>query len=352
MRTLVTGAAGFIGFHVCRRLCGGGDHVVAIDNINDYYDPALKYARLAELGFDRAAADSCRDAGSTALPNLIFRRLALQDREGMEDLFRGHRFDRVCHLAAQAGVRYSLENPHAYVESNVVGFLNVLEGCRARDVGHLVFASSSSVYGLSKSTPFSTHDPCAHPVSLYAATKKADEVMAHSYSHLYRIPVTGLRFFTVYGPWGRPDMACYLFARAIVEGRPVQLYNNGDMERDFTYVDDVVEGVTRVLDRPATPDPSWDPAAPDPSASSAPYRIYNIGNSRPEPITALVECLEARLGKKAVRVLVPMQPGDVHSTAADISALARDFGWSPGTTLERGVAQFVSWFETYHRGRA
>jgi UDP-glucuronate 4-epimerase len=349
MRTLVTGAAGFIGFHVCRHLAAKGDEVFGIDNINDYYDPSLKYARLAELGFDRAGADSCRDAKSDRLPGLAFRRVALQDRDGMEALFRGHRFDRVCHLAAQAGVRYSLENPHAYVESNVLGFLNVLEGCREQKVGHLVFASSSSVYGLSRKTPFGTDDPSAHPVSLYAATKKADEAMAHAYSHLYRLPITGLRFFTVYGPWGRPDMACYKFARAIVEGRPIELYNRGDMKRDFTFIDDVVEGVAGVLETPAEANPAWDPAMPDPSSSSAPFRIYNIGNNRPQPVTALVDCLEARLGKKAVRKLLPMQPGDVPATEADVSGLARDFGWSPTTTLDRGVEAFVDWFVGYHR---
>ena len=266
----------------------------------------------------------------------------------MEGLFREHRFDRVCHMAAQAGVRYSIENPHAYVESNIVGFLNVLEGCRAYRTGHLVFASSSSVYGLSRRVPFSTRESSDHPMSLYAATKKADEAMAHAYSHLYRMPVTGLRFFTVYGPWGRPDMAYFKFARAIAEGETVELYNQGDMLRDFTYIDDVIEGVARVLDRPAVPQPEWSPVDPDPSGSSAPYRIYNIGNSRPEPLSALVACLEAALGRKAEKKLLPMQPGDVYVTEADVSDLLRDFSWAPSTSLKDGIARFVAWFGPYH----
>ena len=257
----------------------------------------------------------------------------------MEQLFRAGRFDRVCHMAAQAGVRYSIENPAAYVESNVVGFLNILEGCRATRVGHLVFASSSSIYGLSKQTPFSTHSSADHPMSLYAATKKADEAMAHAYSHLYRLPVTGLRFFTVYGPWGRPDMAYFKFARAISEGLPIDLFNKGDMLRDFTYIDDVIEGVARVLERPASPDAGWDARRPNPASSSAPYRIYNIGNSRPEPLSALVDALEKALAKRARKNLLPMQPGDVYATEADVSDLARDFGWAPSTPLNKGIGR-------------
>jgi UDP-glucuronate 4-epimerase len=348
MRTLVTGAAGFIGFHLCRRLSRLGDEVVGIDSINDYYDQSLKYARLAELGFDRASCDSCSLVGSAAIRGLSFRRLALQDREGIEGLFDRHAFDRVCHLAAQAGVRYSIENPRTYVESNVVGFLNILEACRAARTGYLVFASSSSVYGLSRQMPFSTRKCSDHPMSLYAATKKADEAMAHSYSHLYRLPVTGLRFFTVYGPWGRPDMAYFKFAGAISAGAPIDLYNGGDMLRDFTYIDDAVEGVVRVLGRPALPDSGWDPANPDSSSSSAPYRIYNIGNSSPQPLGALVEALEKGLGKKAQKNLLPMQPGDVYSTDADVSALQSEFGWTPSTPLDVGVAAFVDWYKKYY----
>jgi UDP-glucuronate 4-epimerase len=349
MKTLVTGAAGFIGFHLCQRLARQGDEVTGIDSINDYYDPSLKYARLAELGFDRVTSDSGRIAASTIHDRLSFRRLALQERGGMEELFGTHGFDRVCHMAAQAGVRYSIENPHAYVESNVVGFLNILEGCRATNVRHLVFASSSSIYGLSKQIPFSTRRSAEHPVSLYAATKKADEAMAHAYSHLYRLPVTGLRFFTVYGPWGRPDMAYFKFARAISEGSAIDLYNGGDMLRDFTYIDDVIEGLARVLDRPASPDPEWDACNPNPASSSAPYRIYNIGNNKTEPLSALVQALEKALGKTARKNLLPMQPGDVYATEADVSDLARDFGWTPSTPLGKGIAAFIDWFMRYQR---
>ena len=350
MKVLVTGAAGFIGFHLSRALAGRGDEVVGIDSINDYYDPALKRARLADLGIGGRAADSGRLVESATLPRVTFRRLLLEDREGIDRFFSAHKFDRVCHLAAQAGVRYSLENPRAYIEANVVGFLNVLEGCRATGVGHLVFASSSSVYGLSQRTPFSEHAGTDHPVSIYAASKKADEMLAHAYAHLFGIPCTGLRFFTVYGPWGRPDMAYYKFAQAIVEGKNIELYNSGKMTRDFTYVDDVVEGMMRVTDRPAASDPGWDPAHPDPAVSSAPFRIYNIGNSRAEPLAALVTALERQLGRKAELRMGPMQPGDVRATEADVSDLKRDFGWMPTTSLEDGIARFVKWFKSYREG--
>ncbi|MGA2378119.1 MAG: NAD-dependent epimerase [Spirochaetia bacterium] len=350
MKVLVTGAAGFIGFHLCRALAGRGDEVVGIDSINDYYDPDLKRARLAELGIGGRAADSGRPVQSATLPRMRFCRLLLEDKDGMDRLFSEQKFGRVCHLAAQAGVRYSVENPRAYVEANIVGFLNVLQGCRTTGVGHLVFASSSSVYGLSQRPPFSEHAGTDHPVSLYAASKKADEMMAHAYSHLYGIPCTGLRFFTVYGPWGRPDMAYYKFARALTGGMPIELFNSGEMTRDFTYVDDVVEGVVRVMDRPSAPDPSWDPARPDPASSSAPFRIYNIGNNRAEPLVNLVSALERELGRKAVLRLAPMQPGDVRATEADVSDLRRDFGWKPSTTLEEGIARFVKWFKRYHGG--
>jgi UDP-glucuronate 4-epimerase len=347
---LVTGAAGFIGFHVCRFLARRGDEVVGMDSIDGYYDPALKYARLAELGIDRVAADSNTLTESRSFPCLRFVRLSLEDNAGMDRLFIEQRFDRVCHLAGQAGVRYSLENPRAYVDANVVGFLNVLEGCRVSGVGHLVFASSSSVYGLSLRMPFSTGHGSDHPMSIYAATKKANEAMAHSYSHLYRLPATGLRFFTVYGPWGRPDMAYFKFAKSIANGEPIDLYNRGDMLRDFTYIDDVVEGVALVLDRPAFPNPAWDSTEPDSASSSAPYRIYNIGNSKPEPLSALIEALEKGFGRAARKNLLPMQPGDVYATEADTSDLARDFGWSPSTPLGKGIAAFVEWFKGYDPG--
>jgi UDP-glucuronate 4-epimerase len=353
MRTLVTGAAGFIGFHLCRLLLERGDEVLGLDSINDYYDPELKYGRLELLGIGREEAE--REAVLRRVSALrtarggrgafSFRRAALEDRAVMESLASEGPFDRVCNLAAQAGVRYSLENPRAYVEANVVGFLNVLELCRATGVGHLVFASSSSVYGLDEALPFSVHAGADHPVSLYAATKKADEMMAHAYAHLYGLPATGLRFFTVYGPWGRPDMAYFKFAKAIVEGRPIELYNGGDMLRDFTYIDDVVEGVARVLDRPARPDPSWNPSSPDPASSSAPYRLYNLGNSAPERLESLIAAIEKALGRKAERRLLPMQSGDVRATAAEVSDLECDFGWKPSTPLEEGIGRFAAWFQ-------
>ncbi|RMH53025.1 MAG: NAD-dependent epimerase [Zetaproteobacteria bacterium] len=329
---LVTGAAGFIGFHLARRLLERGDRVVGIDNLNDYYEVALKQARLDQL---------------TDRPGFTFHRLDLADRAGMEALFSAHRFDRVVHLAAQAGVRYSLTNPHAYVESNLVGFLHILEGCRQHEVAHLVYASSSSVYGANESIPFSVHDNVDHPVSLYAASKKAGELMAHSYSHLYRLPTTGLRFFTVYGPWGRPDMAYFLFARAMVRGEPIKLFNHGAMQRDFTYIDDIVEGVVRVLDHIPAGDPAWDGASPDPGSSRAPYRIYNIGRGQPVALTDFVALLEQALGVEANRQMLPMQPGDVPVTFADVADLARDVGYRPATSLEEGMARFVAWFREY-----
>ena len=351
MSTLVTGAAGFLGFHVCRALARRGEPVVGIDSINDYYDPGLKRARLAELGIGPKEAESGALCPSGTLPGVRFQKLALEDRAGMEALFSHEGFGRVCHLAAQAGVRYSIVNPRAYVDANVVGFLNVLEGCRGSRAGHLVFASSSSVYGLSRALPFSEHDHTDHPVSLYAASKKANEMMAHTYAHLYGLPATGLRFFTVYGPWGRPDMAYYKFARAIVDGSPIDLFNAGEMRRDFTYVDDVVDGILKVLDRPAEPSPSWDPERPDPAASSAPFRVYNMGCSRAQPLAALIAALETGLGRKAVRRSLPMQPGDVTATEADVSLLERDFGWKPSTTLEEGIARFVEWFKSFGSGK-
>jgi UDP-glucuronate 4-epimerase len=331
---LVTGAAGFIGFHVAARLLADGHEVVGLDNLSAYYDPSLKQARLDQL---------------TPHPGFAFERVDVSAREAMAGVFRRRRPVRVIHLAAQAGVRYSLVDPHAYADANLVGFLNVLEGCRRHEVEHLVFASSSSVYGANTRRPFSVHDNVDHPLSLYAATKKANELMAHAYAHLYGLPCTGLRFFTVYGPWGRPDMALFLFTRAILDGRPIDVFNRGHMERDFTYIDDVVEGVVRVLARPAQGDASWAGDRPDPGTSRAPYRLYNIGNDRPVTLLRYIEVLEACLGRTAPRNWLPMQPGDVPATQADVTELAEDFGYRPKTTVEEGVARFVEWYRTYYR---
>ena len=333
MHVLVTGAAGFIGAALSAALLERGDRVVGVDSLNDYYDVSLKRARLARL---------------TALPGFEFIQLDMAAREGVAALFARHRFDAVAHLAAQAGVRYSIDHPHAYADANLVGFLNVLEGCRHAKVGHLVFASSSSVYGASVRTPFSENHTVDHPISLYAATKKANELMAHTYAHLYSLPCTGLRFFTVYGPWGRPDMAYFKFTRGILAGEPIPVYNRGEMARDFTYIDDIVEGVVRVLDRPAAPDPDWDPAHPAVASSTAPYRIYNIGNNRPVKLMEFIGTLEKCLGRKAVLDLLPMQPGDVPSTAADISALGKATGFAPATPVETGLARFVAWYHEYY----
>ena len=330
---LVTGAAGFIGSSLSHRLVGRGDNVFGIDNLNDYYDVSLKKARLERLSSN---------------PHFRFEKLDISDREGMSGLFARERFDVVVNIAAQAGVRYSLENPHPYIQSNVVGFCNILEGCRHSKVGHLVFASSSSVYGANTRLPFSERDNIDHPISLYAATKKANELMAHSYAHLYELPCTGLRFFTVYGPWGRPDMALFKFTKAILEGKPIQVFNNGNMVRDFTYIDDIVEGVVRVLDRPAAPDPAWNAALPNPSRSAAPYRIYNIGNNKPVQLMRFIEVLERCLGKKAQVEMLPMQPGDAPATMADVSTLESDFGYRPTTTVEKGVPRFVEWYRSYY----
>jgi len=334
MRILVTGAAGFIGSTLAQRLLARGDEVVGIDNLNDYYDPTLKQARLNRL---------------TGQRGFSFRQLDVADRAGMATLFRDGGFQRVVHLAAQAGVRYSIENPAAYIDANLIGFGNILEGCRHAKVEHLVYASSSSVYGMNTEMPFSVHHNVDHPVSLYAATKKANELMAHTYSHLYRLPTTGLRFFTVYGPWGRPDMALFLFTKAILAGEPIKVFNHGKMRRDFTYIDDIVEGVIRTTDRIAAPDPQWSGAAPDPSSSSAPYRLYNIGNNNPVELTRFIAAIESSLGRKAVLDLQPMQPGDVPATAADVADLQRDVGFSPSTAIEDGVARFVSWYRDYYR---
>jgi UDP-glucuronate 4-epimerase len=330
---LVTGAAGFIGYHLCERLLARGDQVIGVDNINPYYDVRLKEARLARLEAKSA---------------FQFIRLDLAQREATADLFSQFRPPVVAHLAAQAGVRYSLTNPHAYVESNLTAFLNVLEGCRHHGTRHLVYASSSSVYGANTQMPFSVHHNVDHPVSLYAATKKANELIDHSYSHLFHLPTTGLRFFTVYGPWGRPDMALFLFTRAILEGRPIELFNHGQMRRDFTYIDDIIEGVVRVIDRPPEGDAGWSGDRPDPGTSRAPYRIYNIGNHEPVELNRLVATLEACLNRKAQVNLMPMQPGDVPASFADVDDLVRDVGFKPATAIETGVAKFVDWYRDYH----
>jgi UDP-glucuronate 4-epimerase len=331
---LVTGAAGFIGFTLSRRLLEQGDEVVGLDNLNDYYDVNLKLSRLKQI---------------TMQENFKPVRLDLADRDGMEKLFREEQFDVVVNLAAQAGVRYSLINPHAYVDTNLVGFVNILEGCRHTKVKHLVFASSSSVYGANTHMPFSVHHNVDHPVSLYAATKKANELMAHTYASLYNLPSTGLRFFTVYGPWGRPDMALFLFARAILEEKPIDVFNYGKMQRDFTYIDDIVEGVVRVIDRIPGPNPEWSGDMPDPSISYAPYRLYNIGNNNPVELMHFIEVLEACLGKKAVKNFLPIQAGDVPATYADVDDLVRDVDFKPSTTIEGGIKKFVQWYREYYK---
>ncbi len=330
---LVTGAAGFIGYHVAERCLALGHRVLGLDNLNDYYDVRLKQSRLARL---------------TPHAGFEFVRMDLQDRTRMEQLFRTHSFERVIHLAAQAGVRYSLQDPYAYVDSNVMGTMTILEGCRHTQVPHLVYASSSSVYGSNTTQPFAVSDPVDHPLSIYAASKKANELMAHTYSHLYGIPTTGLRFFTVYGPWGRPDMALFKFTQAILEDKPIDLYNHGNMERDFTFVDDIATAVVRVMDHIPEPNPQWDSAHPDPGTSAAPFRIYNIGNHSPTKLTRFVEVLEEALGKRAIKRLLPMQPGDVPATFADVAALSDAVGFSPSTPIEEGIARFVTWYRAYH----
>ncbi|MBX3451915.1 MAG: NAD-dependent epimerase [Planctomycetaceae bacterium] len=332
-RILVTGAAGFIGMHVSRKLLARGDAVVGLDNLNPYYSVQLKQDRLRSLKSEA---------------NFEFVNADLADRVAIEQCFETHTFDAVVNLAAQAGVRYSLTNPHAYIDSNIIGFTNILEACRHARIGHLVYASSSSVYGGNTRQPFSVHDNVDHPVSLYAATKKANELMAHTYSHLYRLPTTGLRFFTVYGPWGRPDMAMWLFTEAILSGRPIQVFNEGKMRRDFTYIDDIVEGVVRVMDRPAEPNSDWNGAMPDPATSSAPYRVYNIGNNQPVELMHMIGVLEDTLGMKAEKTMLPMQPGDVPATYADVDDLTRDTGFRPETSIEDGVRRFVDWYRGYH----
>ncbi len=334
MKVLITGAAGFIGNSLALRLLERGDEVIGIDNLNDYYDPELKKARLARV------ADN---------PGFTDVRIDLEDRDGIAEVFRKYRPNRVVNLAAQAGVRYSLENPHSYIDTNVVGFMNILEGCRYNDVEHLVYASSSSVYGSNTKMPFSVHDNVDHPVSIYAATKKANELMAHTYSHLYRLPTTGLRFFTVYGPWGRPDMALFLFTRKILAGEPIDVFNYGKHRRDFTYIDDIVEGVIRTLDHVAEPNPDWSGDQPDSASSTAPYALYNIGNNEPVELMHYIEVLEDCLGKKAEKNMLPLQAGDVPATYADVQDLVRDVDYKPDMSVEQGIANFVAWYRDYYK---
>lgn len=371
MKILITGTAGFIGFHLAKKLLERGDTVVGIDNINDYYDVNLKYSRLAETGISHEAEQWHTKVQSTVFPGYSFVRMNLEDREEMMQLFASEKFDKVCNLAAQAGVRYSLINPYAYIDANIVGFINILEACRHHNIKHLAYASSSSVYGNNTKMPLSTSDYVDHPISLYAATKKSNELMAHTYSHLFGIPTTGLRFFTVYGPWGRPDMALFLFTKAITEGKSIQVFNNGDMVRDFTYVDDIVEGVVRVIDNPPASfgsisfpslkggvsdsgnrgeDGVVEPATSNQQpATSAPYKIYNIGNSSPVQLMEFIEAIEHHLGKKAVKEFLPIQPGDVPRTEADVTDLVQNLGYKPDTQVKKGIGEFIKWYNAYFK---
>ncbi|HIQ50758.1 MAG TPA: NAD-dependent epimerase [Nautiliaceae bacterium] len=343
MKILITGTAGFIGYHLANRLIKRGDEVVGLDNINDYYDVNLKLARLKESGIEEAEYNKITK--SKKYPNYKFIKLNLEDKKNLFELFKKEKFDKVCHLAAQAGVRYSLTNPDAYVDSNLVGHMNILEATRHFDVKALSYASSSSVYGLNKKQPFSTDDNVDHPISLYAATKKANELMSHTYSYLYNIPTTGLRFFTVYGPWGRPDMALFKFVKSILEDKPIDVYNYGKMKRDFTYIDDIIEGVVRVIDNPPKPNPNWDGR---PSESIAAYKVYNIGRGKPVDLMEFIEAIEKILGKKAKKNLLPMQPGDVESTYADTSSLERDLGYKPKVDIKDGVKEFINWYRKFY----
>ncbi len=349
MKILVTGTAGFIGSHLALKLLERGDEIVGIDNINDYYDQRVKYGRLQKTGIIENVEDGENIhqnslITSKTMPNYKFIKANLEDREILEKLFKEEKFDKVCNLAAQAGVRYSLTNPYAYIDSNIVGFVNILECCRHNNVKALSYASSSSVYGLNETQPFSTKANVDHPISLYAASKKSNELMAHVYSHLYDLPTTGLRFFTVYGPWGRPDMALYLFTKAIIEDKPIDVFNYGQMQRDFTYIDDIVTGIIKVIDNPPKGNPAWSGKNPDPSSSKAPYKIYNIGNNNPVKLMDFIEAIEKKLGKKAKKNMLPLQPGDVPSTYADVSGLIEDFDYKPATSIQEGVDKFIDWY--------
>jgi len=347
LKVLVTGTAGFIGYHLAKRLLDRGDTVVGIDSVNDYYDVNVKYGRLLECGIDAERVKKSpfgTELRSDKYKSYSFFRMNLEDREALEALFRSEKFDVVVNLAAQAGVRYSLKNPYAYISSNIDGFINILECCRHNDIKHLVYASSSSVYGLNESQPFSTSDNVDHPISLYAASKKSNELMAHTYSHLYNMPTTGLRFFTVYGPWGRPDMALFIFTKAILNGEPIDVFNFGNMMRDFTYIDDIIEGVVRVVDSPPKGNPDWTGADPDPGSSKSPYKIYNIGNNNPVKLIDFIEAIENKVGIKSKKHMLPIQPGDVPSTYADVTDLIADFDYKPDTDISIGVSNFVDWY--------
>ena len=348
-KILITGTAGFIGFHLAKKLLERGDEIVGLDSINDYYDIRVKHGRLTETGINHADLSYGELVQSTQYAGYKFIRLNLEDAEGLNKLFAEEQFDSVINLAAQAGVRYSLENPRAYVDSNIIGFVNILEACRHNKVGHLAYASSSSVYGLNETMPFSVHHNVDHPISLYAASKKSNELMAHTYSHLFGLPTTGLRFFTVYGPWGRPDMALFLFTKAILEGKPINVFNNGQMSRDFTYVDDIVEGVMRVNDNPPQGNENWSGKTPDPGTARAPFKVYNIGNNSPVRLMDFISTIEKMLGKEAQKNFMPMQAGDVAATYADVQDLIDDLGYKPNTSLEYGVSQFIEWYRAFYQ---
>ena len=349
MKVLITGTAGFIGFHLANKLIARGDEVIGLDCISDYYDPNVKYGRLDYAGIDQKDIKYNKLTQSSKKANYRFIKLQLEDKDNLDNLFELEQFDSVCNLAAQAGVRYSIENPMAYIDANIVGFMNILESCRNNGVKNLSYASSSSVYGLNESYPFSTFDNVDHPMSLYAATKKSNELMAHTYSHLYGISTTGLRFFTVYGPWGRPDMALFLFTKAALEGRFIDVFNYGEMLRDFTYVDDIVEGVTRIIDNPAQPNPEWSGKQPDPSTSSSPYKIYNIGNNDPVKLMDFIEAIENALGKKIQKNMMPLQAGDVPETYANVDDLVRDLDYKPSTSVQKGIDNFVAWYREFFK---
>ena len=349
MKVLITGTAGFIGFHLANKLIARGDEVVGLDCINDYYDPNVKYGRLDYVGIDQKDIKYNKLTQSSKKANYRFIKLQLEDKDNLNNLFELEQFDSVCNLAAQAGVRYSIENPMAYIDANIIGFINILESCRNNGVKNLSYASSSSVYGLNESYPFSTSNNVDHPMSLYAATKKSNELMAHTYSHLYGISTTGLRFFTVYGPWGRPDMALFLFTKAALEGRSIDVFNYGEMLRDFTYVDDIVEGVTRIIDNPAQPNPEWSGKQPDPSTSSSPYKIYNIGNNDPVKLMDFIEAIENALGKKIQKNMMPLQAGDVPATYANVDDLVRHLDYKPSTSVQKGIDNFVAWYREFFK---